>query len=83
MEIQDGQKIVVCDLRENRYGYKSIAYPIDQHILPDWFLSLPFDVESMVEKSVDQKIENIFSCLNLDLRSYRRSAEQAALFETI
>jgi DNA polymerase elongation subunit (family B) len=83
MEIQDGQKIIVCDLRENQYGFKSIAYPIDQHILPEWFLALPFDVESMVEKSVDQKIENIFSCLNLDLRTYRRCAQQAALFETI
>jgi hypothetical protein len=41
----------------------SIAYPIDEIYLPNWFKSLPFDNESMMAAVVDKKIENLFGKL--------------------
>jgi DNA polymerase elongation subunit (family B) len=67
MKIQDGQKTVVCRLRNNPYGFTAIAYPIDQLILPEWFTTLPFDTDLMEEKIVDNKIGNLLDVLEWDL----------------
>lgn len=65
--ILDGGKVIVCKLKPNKFGITSIAYPIDQSNLPEWFKNLPFDVDSMVEVAVDNKVENIFGLLGWNL----------------
>ena len=67
MKIVDGQKIVVCDLKINTDGLTSVAYPIDEKHLPSWFLELPFDQETMINKILDQKLQNMIGVLKWDL----------------
>jgi hypothetical protein len=73
IRITDGTKVIVCRLKSNSYGMTSIAYPIDQINLPEWFTSLPFDSESMVEAIIDQKVHNIIGVLNWDLNRSKES----------
>ena len=68
MEIQDGSKIIVCYLKENKFKMNSVAYPIDLLNLPDWFKSLPFDEEEMEKTVLDKKIFNILEIMNWDLK---------------
>lgn len=79
-KIVDGQKIVVCYLKQNSEGMTNIAYPIDEPHLPNWFLELPFDEELMMEKTVDKKIKNLLSVLKWDLS---QTTKQAAHFGTL
>jgi len=67
MPINDGQKIVVCALKDNPMQYTSVAYPVDIRKLPDWFLELPFDDALMEETIVDKKLENLLSVLNWNI----------------
>lgn len=75
IKIIDGQKTIVCYLKHNNYGFTSIAYPIDEMNLPDWFTSLPFDNTSMIETIIDKKINNIIGVLQWDLDKTKESAE--------
>lgn len=68
MDITDGQKTIVCKLRPNNLQINSIAYPIDEMNLPDWFKVLPFDNDAMEEKIIDSKVENLLGVLKWDLR---------------
>jgi DNA polymerase elongation subunit (family B) len=70
MEIQDGQKVIVCRLRDNPMSFKSIAYPTDEKQLPDWFKELPFDDNGMEDAVVDKKIENLFGVLNWNISDF-------------
>lgn len=65
--IVDGQKIIVCKLKNNPMNFTSVAYPIDEKHLPSWFLDLPFDDDIMEEKIVDKKIENLLGVLGWNL----------------
>lgn len=65
--ITDGQKTIVCKVLKNPMGFTSIAYPIDESRLPDWFKNLPFDRNGMLESIVDAKIKNLLGVLNWDL----------------
>jgi DNA polymerase elongation subunit (family B) len=67
MQIMDGQKVIVCKLKDNPMGYTSVAYPIDELHLPKWFLELPFDVEEMEKTIVDSKVENLIGVLEWNL----------------
>lgn len=67
MPIQDGQKIIVCKLTENPMQIKSVAYPIDETNLPEWFKKLPFDNDLMEETIVDKKVYNLLYVLGWDL----------------
>jgi len=73
IRITDGTKVIVCRLKSNAFGIYSISYPIDQINLPDWFTSLPFDSEAMVEGIIDQKVNNIIGTLNWDLSRSKES----------
>ena len=76
MRIIDGQKIIVCKLKEtveNRIS--SIAYPVDELHLPEWFLRLPFDSEGMQDGIVDKKIENLLGVLKWDLTRTQKEHE--------
>jgi hypothetical protein len=79
--IIDGQKIIVCKLKETADNVmKSVAYPIDEAHLPDWFLELPFDEEAMREAIVDQKVRNLLGVLPWDLT---KASKQAAHFDSL
>lgn len=67
MRIDDGAKIIVCKLKHNPLGLTSIAYPVDQLILPQWFKDLPFDDEGMIEALITKKIDNLLGVLGWDL----------------
>jgi len=69
MSIVDGQKTIMCKLKNNPMGYTSVSYPIDESHLPKWFTELPFDDQLMEETIVDKKIENLLGVLNWDLKS--------------
>ena len=68
-KITDGQKVIVCKLKDNPLGYTSVAYPIDESHLPQWFLDLPFDHHAMESTIVDNKMENLLGVLNWNLSS--------------
>ena len=68
MKILEGSKIVVCKLKITPDNtMESIAYPIDEPHLPEWFKALPFDDESMMEVSVNKKLNNILGVLKWNL----------------
>jgi DNA polymerase elongation subunit (family B) len=83
MRIIDGQKIIVCKLRETPENYlSSIAYPVDEAHLPDWFLNLPFDTDGMQAGIVDKKVENLLGVLKWDLsRTNKEHAHLETLFD--
>ena len=67
MEIQDGQKIIVCKLKKNMWNMTSIAYPIDEPHIPKWFRDMPFDHEEMENVIIDKKVTNLIGVLDWDL----------------
>jgi DNA polymerase elongation subunit (family B) len=80
-KILDGNKIIVCKLK-NRNDFKmtSVAYPVDEPHLPDWFINLPFDEAAMLYANVDKKVENLLGVLHWDLT---RTSPEAELMETL
>jgi hypothetical protein len=64
----DGGKVIVCKLLPNVYNMTSIAYPIDEPHLPQWFKDLPFDHAAMEDAIIDAKLNNAIGVLNWDLR---------------
>ena len=83
MRIIDGQKIIVCKLKETADNtLTSIAYPVDEVHLPDWFLNLPFDSDDMMAGIVDKKVENLLGVLKWDLsRTNKEHAHLETLFD--
>ena len=73
MPIQDGFKVIVCKLRNNPSGITSVAYPVDEPHLPQWFKELPFDDDAMESALIDKKIKNLLGVLNWDLNSNKRN----------
>jgi DNA polymerase elongation subunit (family B) len=67
--IVDGMKIIVCKLKPNPLGFNSIAYPVDELRLPNWFKELPFDDDAMESTLVDEKIDNLLGVLDWDIKS--------------
>jgi len=79
--ILDGSKVVVCRLKPNNDLRKtSVAFPVDEPHLPDWFINLPFDNEAMMQSIVDKKVENLLNVLDWDLS---RTSLDAELMETL
>lgn len=66
-QILDGMKVIVCKLRPNPMNFTSVAYPIDEMHLPQWFQQLPFADATMETTIVDTKIENVLGVLGWDL----------------
>lgn len=79
MDIVDGMKVIVCKLKSNPMGITSIAYPVDEMRLPDWFKELPFDNAAMEETIIDNKVDNLIGILNWDLRA----SEQKNTFDML
>lgn len=80
LEIHDGQKIITCRLKPNNMQWDSIAYPVDEMHLPEWFTSLQFDSSGMEDKIIDQKLENLIGVLGWDLASTRQSSTFSSIF---
>lgn len=67
-EATDGTKVIVCNLKNNVLGIKSIGYPVEcRDYLPEWFTDLPFDDDDMEQKVLTKKLENIFGILDMDI----------------
>ena len=67
MDIIDGQKCIVCKLRDNPMGYTSIAYPTDELRIPQWFKELPFADDEMETTLINNKLENLIGVLDWNL----------------
>lgn len=80
MQIIDGAKVIVCKLRDNPMGYTSVAYPIDELRLPQWFKDLPFDHDEMENTIIDNKLDNLIGVLHYDLQSTLQSTTFNDLF---
>lgn len=81
MEIVDGMKVIVCKLRDNPLGYTSVAYPVDELRLPDWFKELPFDDSAMEETIIDNKLDNLIGVLNYNLEDTKQHNTFSSLFD--
>jgi len=80
MAITDGTKVVVCKLKPNPAGITSIAYPVDEMNLPNWFKELPFDSDAMEQALIDKKLQNLLSVLNWDLNAHKDNGSFDDLF---
>ena len=67
MKLTDGQKVIVCKLKDNPLKMSSVSYPVDESRLPQWFKDLPFQKDSMEDKMIDTKLNNLFGVLNWKL----------------
>lgn len=67
MPIVDGSKAIICKLKPNAFGFTSIARPVDENNIPEWFTTLPFNDDAMAASVVNQKIENLLGVLGWDL----------------
>lgn len=67
MEVTDGMKTIVCRLKANPMGIKSIGIPTDEKRVPEWFKKLPFDDQEMEYTTITKKINNLLGNLDWDL----------------
>ena len=81
MGITDGAKVIVCKLKQNPLGFTSVAYPVDELRLPQWFKDLPFDNAEMEQTIIDNKLGNLIGVLNWDVRSTEEKNTFNSLFE--
>jgi DNA polymerase elongation subunit (family B) len=81
MNITDGAKVIVCKLKQNPLGFTSVAYPVDEMRLPQWFKDLPFDHSEMEQTIIDNKLDNLIGVLKWDVRSTEEKNTFNSLFE--
>jgi DNA polymerase elongation subunit (family B) len=81
MNITDGQKVIVCKLKQNPMSFTSVAYPVDELRLPQWFKDLPFDHAEMEQTIIDNKLDNLIGVLKWDVRSTEEKNTFNSLFE--
>ena len=81
MNITDGAKVIVCKVKDNPMGYTSVAYPVDELRLPQWFKDLPFDDAEMENAVIDEKLENLIGVLEWDISSTRSDNTFSKLFD--
>jgi DNA polymerase elongation subunit (family B) len=81
MQVVDGMKVIVCKIKDNPMGYTSVAYPVDELRLPQWFKDLPFDDAAMENAVIDEKLSNLIGVLEWDLRSTKSDTNFNQLFD--
>ena len=79
--ISDGAKVIVCKLKNNPMGFTSVAYPVDELRLPQWFKDLPFDDAEMESTIIDSKLENLIGVLEWDIVGTEQTNTFNKLFE--
>jgi DNA polymerase elongation subunit (family B) len=81
MNITDGAKVIVCKLKPNPLEYTSVAYPVDELRLPNWFKDLPFDHAEMEATVIDKKLENLIGVLNWNIKNTEEKNTFNSLFD--
>ena len=81
MNITDGAKVIVCKLKANPLNFVSVAYPVDELRLPQWFKDLPFDHNGMEDTIIDSKLDNLIGILNWKLADTSERNTFNSLFE--
>jgi len=81
MAITDGAKVIVCKLKPNALGFTSVAYPVDELRLPQWFKDLAFDHAEMEQTIIDNKLANLIGVLNWDINSTEEKNTFNSFFE--
>jgi DNA polymerase elongation subunit (family B) len=81
MNIVDGGKVIVCKIKDNPMAFTSVAYPVDELRLPQWFKDLPFDNAAMENAVIDEKLENLIGVLEWDIGSTRNDNTFNKLFD--
>jgi len=79
--ITDGAKVIVCKLKQNPMGFTSVAYPVDELRLPQWFKDLPFEHAEMEATVIDKKLDNLIGVLKWDIGSTEEKNTFNSLFE--
>jgi DNA polymerase elongation subunit (family B) len=79
-QIVDGMKVIVCKVKDNPLGYTSVAYPVDEMRLPQWFKDLPFNHGEMESTIINNKLENLIGVLEWDLESTTQDNTFGSLF---
>jgi len=79
--ITDGAKVIVCKLKNNPMGFNSVAYPVDELRLPQWFKDLPFDDAEMESTIIDAKLDNLIGVLEWNLSGTEQYNTFANLFD--
>jgi DNA polymerase elongation subunit (family B) len=80
-QIVDGMKVIVCKVKDNPLGFTSVAYPVDELRLPQWFKDLPFNHDEMESTIIDNKLDNLIGVLNWDIRSTETKNTFNSLFD--
>jgi hypothetical protein len=62
-------------------GFTSVAYPVDELRLPQWFKDLPFDDAEMESTIIDSKLENLIGVLEWDIVGTEQTNTFNKLFE--
>jgi hypothetical protein len=73
--------VIVCKVKPNPIGYTSVAYPVDELRLPQWFKDLPFDDAAMENAVIDEKLGNLIGVLEWDLSGTRSDNNFNKLFD--
>jgi DNA polymerase elongation subunit (family B) len=81
MNITDGAKVIVCKLKNNPLEFTSVAYPVDEMRLPQWFKDLPFDHAEMEATIIDKKLDNLIGVLKWSLQDTEDRNTFNSLFE--
>ena len=81
MNITDGAKVIVCKLKPNPLGYTSVAYPVDELRLPQWFKDLPFNHAEMEATIIDKKLDNLIGVLNWNIANTEEKNTFNTFFE--
>ena len=81
MNITDGAKVIVCKLKQNPMGFTSVAYPVDELRLPQWFKDLPFNHAEMEQTIIDNKLDNLIGVLDWDITSTEEKNTFNSLFD--
>jgi DNA polymerase elongation subunit (family B) len=81
MQVTDGAKVIVCKVKDNPLGFTSVAYPVDELRLPQWFKDLPFNHDEMESTIIDNKLDNLIGVLNWDIRSTETKNTFNSLFD--
>ena len=81
MSVTDGAKVIVCKLKHNPLEFTSVAYPVDELRLPQWFKDLPFNDAEMEQTIIDNKLENLIGVLNWNIGSTEEKNTFNSLFE--
>lgn len=75
MEITSGMKIKIFYLRRPIGKFKSIAFPVDEERVPEWFTKMNIDIDVQVTKLVDAPLLNILKAIG------KRPPSNQSIFE--